>query len=132
MARSGAGRQTPGADARRGRSPKRNLLSGDVQSQKHHLLRTPRISNSRSNCRADNGRLLRRDGAPPKVKLEGTGRRGLAPLPMRIAIGSRGSALALWQANWVRDQLVAEGHDVEIRVIRTSGDRMIQAPLQQS
>ena len=51
---------------------------------------------------------------------------------MRIAIGSRGSALALWQANWVRDHLLADGHDVEIRVIRTSGDRMAQAPLQQS
>lgn len=51
---------------------------------------------------------------------------------MNIVIGSRGSALALWQANCVRDRLLAGGHDVEIRVIRTSGDRMVQAPLQDS
>jgi hydroxymethylbilane synthase len=51
---------------------------------------------------------------------------------MKIVIGSRGSALALWQANWVRDCLAGDGHDPEIRVIRTSGDRMVQAPLQSS
>ena len=51
---------------------------------------------------------------------------------MKIVIGSRGSALALWQANWVHDRLAAGGHEVEIRVIRTSGDRMVQAPLQAS
>jgi hydroxymethylbilane synthase len=51
---------------------------------------------------------------------------------MRIVIGSRGSALALWQANWVRDRLVAEGHEVEVRVIRTSGDRLVRVPLASS
>ncbi|HEY6293059.1 MAG TPA: hydroxymethylbilane synthase [Terriglobia bacterium] len=51
---------------------------------------------------------------------------------MKIVIGSRGSALALWQANWVRDRLAAAGHEVEIRVIRTSGDRMPQVPLEDS
>jgi hydroxymethylbilane synthase len=51
---------------------------------------------------------------------------------MKITIGSRGSALALWQANWVREQLTRAGHDVEIRIIRTSGDRLPQAPLTQS
>lgn len=49
---------------------------------------------------------------------------------MRIVIGSRGSALALWQANWVRDRLGSAGHEVEIRVIRTSGDRLARAPLE--
>lgn len=51
---------------------------------------------------------------------------------MKIVIGSRGSALALWQADWARHHLAAGGHEVEIRVIRTSGDRMIHAPLQAS
>jgi hydroxymethylbilane synthase len=51
---------------------------------------------------------------------------------MRIVIGSRGSALALWQANWVRDRLTAAGHEVEVRVIRTSGDRLARAPLASS
>lgn len=41
-----------------------------------------------------------------------------------IRIGSRGSQLALWQANHVADQLRAAGHTVEIEIIRTTGDRM--------
>jgi hydroxymethylbilane synthase len=41
-----------------------------------------------------------------------------------IRIGSRGSALALWQANRVATQLRERGHAVEIEVIRTAGDRM--------
>ncbi len=41
-----------------------------------------------------------------------------------IRIGSRGSQLALWQANHIADQLRANGHTVEIEVIRTIGDRM--------
>ena len=41
-----------------------------------------------------------------------------------IRIGSRGSQLALWQANHVAAQLRSRGHNVEIDVIRTVGDRM--------
>jgi len=41
-----------------------------------------------------------------------------------IRIGSRGSQLALWQANHVAEQLRAAGHAVEIEIIRTTGDRM--------
>jgi Porphobilinogen deaminase, dipyromethane cofactor binding domain len=41
-----------------------------------------------------------------------------------IRIGSRGSQLALWQANHVAAQLRSQGHTVEIEVIRTLGDRM--------
>jgi hydroxymethylbilane synthase len=41
-----------------------------------------------------------------------------------IRIGSRGSQLALWQANHIAAQLRAQGHAVEIEVIRTVGDRM--------
>jgi hydroxymethylbilane synthase len=43
-----------------------------------------------------------------------------------IRIGSRGSQLALWQANHIADQLRAAGHTVEIEIIRTTGDRMQQ------
>jgi hydroxymethylbilane synthase len=43
---------------------------------------------------------------------------------MKLTIGSRGSKLALWQAHWVRDQLVAAGHEIEIRIIRTTGDKL--------
>ena len=41
-----------------------------------------------------------------------------------IRIGSRGSQLALWQANHIADTLRAAGHTVSIEIIRTTGDRM--------
>jgi hydroxymethylbilane synthase len=44
-----------------------------------------------------------------------------------IRIGSRGSQLALWQANHIAAQLRDLGHTVEIEIIRTTGDRMQQA-----
>jgi hydroxymethylbilane synthase len=43
-----------------------------------------------------------------------------------IRIGSRGSQLALWQANHIADALRASGHTVEIEIIRTTGDRLQQ------
>jgi hydroxymethylbilane synthase len=44
-----------------------------------------------------------------------------------IRIGSRGSQLALWQANHIAAALRSAGHAVEIEIIRTTGDRMQQA-----
>ena len=46
-------------------------------------------------------------------------------------IGSRGSKLALWQAEWVRAQLAAlhPGADVRIEIIKTSGDALRDVPL---
>lgn len=41
---------------------------------------------------------------------------------MTIRIGSRGSKLALWQAEWASDQLRARGHEVELVIISTRGD----------
>jgi hydroxymethylbilane synthase len=58
----------------------------------------------------------------------GTGGARLADL---IRIGSRGSRLALVQAEWVRDR-VAQRHPelrVEIEVITTKGDKILDAPL---
>ncbi|HEY4382555.1 MAG TPA: hydroxymethylbilane synthase [Acidobacteriaceae bacterium] len=43
-----------------------------------------------------------------------------------IRIGSRGSQLALWQANHIAGILRDAGHTVEIEIIRTTGDRMQQ------
>jgi hydroxymethylbilane synthase len=40
----------------------------------------------------------------------------------KLIIGSRGSDLALWQANHVRTQLENLGHEVEIKIIITQGD----------
>ena len=43
---------------------------------------------------------------------------------MHLRIGSRGSRLALWQANHIAAHLRALGHSTEIVIIRTTGDRM--------
>ena len=43
-----------------------------------------------------------------------------------IRIGSRGSQLALWQANHVLYALRDAGYNVELEIIRTTGDRMQQ------
>ncbi len=41
-----------------------------------------------------------------------------------IRIGSRGSQLALWQANHIADRLREAGRQVAIHIIRTTGDRL--------
>jgi hydroxymethylbilane synthase len=41
-----------------------------------------------------------------------------------LKIGSRGSQLALWQANHIADKLRSQGHAVSIEIIRTTGDAM--------
>jgi hydroxymethylbilane synthase len=54
-----------------------------------------------------------------------------APLRDLIRIGSRGSRLALVQAEWVRGR-VAQRHPeltVEIEIINTKGDKLLDAPL---
>jgi hydroxymethylbilane synthase len=47
-----------------------------------------------------------------------------------IRIGTRGSALALWQAEHVKTRLRALGHEVELRVITTTGDRVLDRRLE--
>ncbi|MFB2118364.1 hydroxymethylbilane synthase [Parapedobacter sp. 2B3] len=39
-----------------------------------------------------------------------------------LIIGTRGSELALWQANYVKDRLAEIGVDAELKVIKTQGD----------
>jgi hydroxymethylbilane synthase len=46
-----------------------------------------------------------------------------------IRIGSRGSQLALWQANHIADALRCAGHEVAIEIIRTTGDRLQEVAL---
>jgi hydroxymethylbilane synthase len=43
---------------------------------------------------------------------------------MNLRIGSRGSQLALWQANHIAERLRGHGHSVEIEIIKTTGDRL--------
>jgi len=48
-----------------------------------------------------------------------------------LRIGTRGSALALWQAHWVKDALLLAhpGLSVELNIIKTKGDRIQDVPL---
>lgn len=49
----------------------------------------------------------------------------------KIIIGTRGSKLALWQANWVKSELVKSfpGLFAEIVIIKTKGDKILDVPL---
>lgn len=51
-----------------------------------------------------------------------------APLK-KLTIASRGSQLALWQANYVKDILAKHGVMAEIKIVRTQGDRDQLRPL---
>jgi len=53
------------------------------------------------------------------------------PLPVRITIATRDSALALWQAHHIRDRLIAlyAGLEVKILGMTTQGDRMLSSSL---
>jgi hydroxymethylbilane synthase len=53
--------------------------------------------------------------------------------PSRIVIATRGSALALWQAEHTKARLlaVAPGLEVVLNIIKTSGDRIQDVPLSQ-
>jgi len=49
----------------------------------------------------------------------------------KVTIGTRGSQLALWQANWAKSNLERfhPGSQVEIKVITTKGDRVLDVSL---
>jgi hydroxymethylbilane synthase len=51
----------------------------------------------------------------------------------RLTIATRGSQLALWQANHIRDCLLALNQDLEIElsIIHTKGDKILDVPLSQ-
>src|SRR5665213_1666993 len=46
-----------------------------------------------------------------------------------LVIGSRGSQLALWQANYIKGRLEARGQECRIEIIRTTGDKITDVPL---
>ncbi len=51
--------------------------------------------------------------------------------PERLVIGTRGSDLALWQAQWVQSELVRQFPSlmVDLRIIKTTGDKILDSPL---
>ena len=52
-------------------------------------------------------------------------------LIQRITIGTRGSQLALWQSNWVKNEIMRQHPNVEvcIQTISTKGDRILDVSL---
>ena len=49
----------------------------------------------------------------------------------RLRIGSRGSQLALWQANHISGLMREKGHEVELEIIKTTGDKITDVALAQ-
>ncbi len=49
----------------------------------------------------------------------------------KVVIGTRGSKLALWQAEWVKAELQAlnPGLEIELNKIKTTGDKILDVPL---
>jgi len=48
---------------------------------------------------------------------------------VRLRVGSRGSQLALWQAHHISDLLRERGHEVELEIIKTTGDKITDVAL---
>lgn len=48
---------------------------------------------------------------------------------MKLVIGSRGSQLALWQARWVAARLLELGVKTDLKIIKTTGDKITDVPL---
>src|ERR1700722_18779421 len=53
-------------------------------------------------------------------------------MSMVLTIGSRGSQLALWQAHFIAGQLAEAGFESQIEIIKTTGDRLETASLEQT
>ena len=52
---------------------------------------------------------------------------------LKLIIGSRGSELALWQANFVKNQLQIKNTElsIDIKIIKTKGDKILDVALSQ-
>jgi hydroxymethylbilane synthase len=48
---------------------------------------------------------------------------------MKLTIATRGSKLALWQAEWVKARLESLGHEVSLKIVTTTGDKILNKPL---
>src|SRR6202007_3054381 len=75
-----------------------------------------------ANIRSRARRKARRTEPQSKGRIRDPIQRGRPSMKLRI--GSRGSQLALWQANHIAALLRSQGHTVEIEIIKTTGDRL--------
>ena len=48
---------------------------------------------------------------------------------MKLTIATRGSKLALWQAEWVKAELKKLGHEVDLKIVTTTGDKILDKSL---
>ena len=48
---------------------------------------------------------------------------------MKLTIATRGSKLALWQSNHIKNQLENIGYEVELKIFKTKGDKILDTPL---
>jgi hydroxymethylbilane synthase len=48
---------------------------------------------------------------------------------MELTIATRGSKLALWQAEYVKKRLEQLGHSVKLKIVTTTGDKILDKPL---
>ena len=48
---------------------------------------------------------------------------------MKLTIATRGSKLALWQSNYIKNRLEEMGYEVELKVFKTKGDKILDTPL---
>ncbi|PAF50070.1 hydroxymethylbilane synthase [Helicobacter sp. 13S00401-1] len=48
---------------------------------------------------------------------------------MKLKLGTRDSILALWQANFIKDILESKNIEVELKPIKTKGDKILDTPL---
>lgn len=55
----------------------------------------------------------------------------MSDIPEKIVLGTRGSKLALWQAEWVKARLedAYKGLSVKLEKIKTTGDKILDVPL---
>ena len=102
----------------------------------HHAEeRGPRIvgGHDRDRSGAQAVRPARCQATPPRRRCNHRGQRktGSAKLMARLRIGSRGSQLALWQANHISALLRERGHEVELEIIKTTGDKITDVALAQ-
>ena len=48
---------------------------------------------------------------------------------MKLTIATRGSKLALWQAEWVKAKLEKLGNEVDLKIVTTTGDKILDKSL---
>ena len=77
----------------------------------------------------DKDKEARRARASPRTNDTWRSQRRRGQLMALLRIGSRGSQLALWQANHISALLRARGHEVEIEIIHTTGDKITDVAL---